>query len=322
MYMDMEISEKAKADSAPATTSRGHRRIVVLSNKTSRDNDLARSLEQLGYHVDLLAYNVASISQVADRSLAIEGIVIDRRGVKEIDRDVFTRLATDPRLIDLPKLLVAGSGDDEQICEALNANITNHVRTPFRVAVLDANLRALSRLRDERRAYLPLPEAKTEILLIETCKFRVRTPAEAKKILPLLAQFFPDHRRATLGITELLSNAIEHGNLELGGSARNSLMRSGALQQEIHTRLLQPEFRDRRVDVVVARREDGILLTVTDQGPGFAWREHLDIDPSLANLECGRGIARARHLAFDNLTYNERGNQAVALMSQMRRVEW
>lgn len=323
MYTEADARTHTEAGATQKPAARPSRRkIAIVSRSPSRDGDLPRTLERLGYEVDVLEHEPRVVSLVADRRLVIDAVVLDRRGAKAVDAELFKRLSSDPRLDGVPVLLVVGSQDDEQIRAALDADIHHHIRAPFRSTLLEASLRALARRRSQREDRRHGIDLKSEIPMMESCKFRLRTPAEAGQILPFLTEFFPDRRRAALGIDELLRNAIEHGNLEIGGARRNGLVKSGALQQEIYSRLLKPEYRDRAVEVVVARREDGVLLTVTDQGPGFDWKEHLDIDPSLANLDSGRGIARARHLAFDSLTFNPRGNQAIALMSHARKIDW
>jgi hypothetical protein len=99
-------------------------------------------------------------------------------------------------------------------------------------------------------------------------------------------------------------------------------VQSGVFQQEIYSRLHNPEYEGRFVKAMVTRKEEGVMLVVNDEGNGFDWKEHLDVDPALANRDHGRGIARARHMSFDKLTYNKAGNQVVALMTGAHALEW
>jgi len=54
---------------------------------------------------------------------------------------------------------------------------------------------------------------------------------------------------------------------------------------------------------------------VRDEGPGFRWREFLELDPSRAFAPNGRGIALARELAFSGLEYKDPGNLVVAIVA-------
>jgi DNA-binding response OmpR family regulator/anti-sigma regulatory factor (Ser/Thr protein kinase) len=297
--------------------------VLLVSPTMPAEANLVRNLERLGYSVDVIASDRDTLKRIADARSQVEIVVLDKRGAKDRDKAIFAELGADPRMADVQMLVLVGSQDDDNLVAALDGGFKNHLRAPFTVSILDASLRALCREhgRISEQNYRPLEE-KSLLSMVETCKFRFRSPAEAKQLTPLLAAFFPDRQRAKMGITELFNNAIEHGNLEIGRELKAKLAKAGSLQQEIYTRLNKPDYADRFVEVIITRKEEGIMLVVNDEGGGFDWKEHLDVDPALANREHGRGIARARHMAFDKLTYNKAGNQAVALMTGTSQLQW
>jgi hypothetical protein len=51
---------------------------------------------------------------------------------------------------------------------------------------------------------------------------------------------------------------------------------------------------------------------VIDQGAGFDWQRYLDFDPERATDPNGRGIAMARLMSFESLSYSGCGNCVVA----------
>jgi two-component system cell cycle response regulator len=318
--VDVERSRSLPSQNTKATP--GLLRVSIVGYQTPGEPNLLRGLERLGYETKYLPRDANTLEQLVATRFEIDALILDMRGAKGIDRDMLQGLGPDARLADTPVLLLLGSQDDEHVRAALDADLLHHLRAPFQLSLLDTSLRALQRKRKRKAPYERPSDDKSVIPLVETCKFRLRSPAEAKQLTPLLAAFFPDRQRAALGIAELIGNAIEHGNLEIGRALKGKLMRAGGLEQEIYTRLLKPEFADRTVEVIVARKDEGILLTVTDDGQGFNWKAHLDIDPASANQDHGRGIARARHMAFDKLTYNKAGNQAVALMTATAILDW
>ena len=297
--------------------------VLLVSPTMPAEGNLVRNLEHLGYGVETIPSDGETLRRIADVRSQVDVVVLDKRGAKDGDKAIFADLGSDPRMLGVQVLLLVGSQDDDNLLAAVNGGILHHLRAPFSVSILEATLRALrrQRIRMSEQSYRPL-EDKTVLSMVETCKFRLRTPAEAKQLAPRLAAYFPDRQRAEFGIMELLSNAIEHGNLEIGRELKAKLAKAGSLQQEIYTRLNKPDFADRSVEVIVTRKEEGVMLVVNDEGRGFDWKEHLDVDPALANREHGRGIARARHMAFDKLTYNKAGNQAVALMTGTSPLQW
>ncbi len=136
-------------------------------------------------------------------------------------------------------------------------------------------------------------------------QFEVRTLVDGRLILPFLARFFPDPARAALGLHELLSNAIEHGSLEIGGDEKARQLASNSYDHLLACRQAETAYRSRRVTVYLQRLDDRVEVTVTDQGQGFAWEGFLaaSADPSK-----GHGLALVRDQCFDGLSYEGRGN--------------
>jgi hypothetical protein len=158
----------------------------------------------------------------------------------------------------------------------------------------------------------PAPQKLSPLLLADNCKFRIRTVEEAMLLSPFLSAMFRDPERVRTGIFELLLNAVEHGCLGIGHELKIKLTGNRTWQTEIARRQSLPENRKKSAEVVIARRPDGIFLVITDPGTGFEWKPWLSLDPARAGDAHGRGIARARNISFDSLTYNATGNQVAA----------
>jgi hypothetical protein len=121
---------------------------------------------------------------------------------------------------------------------------------------------------------------------------------------------------------ELLLNAVEHGNLEIGYEAKRDLVERDALREEVERRLADDKYKNRKVTVVLSRREDGVYVVVTDEGVGFKPQPFLTLDPSRAASRTGRGIAHARVVSFDKLAYNAIGNQVVCAITSGEEFNW
>jgi anti-sigma regulatory factor (Ser/Thr protein kinase) len=55
-------------------------------------------------------------------------------------------------------------------------------------------------------------------------------------------------------------------------------------------------------------------ITITDQGNGFNWPDYMYLDPALMTKLNGRGIATARLTSFDEIKYNDTGNEVTAII--------
>lgn len=111
------------------------------------------------------------------------------------------------------------------------------------------------------------------------------------------------------GISELMINAVEHGNLGISYEEKSVLISENQWQQEIERRQADPRWAEKIATVVFERRERTYYLQISDQGEGFDWSQFMEVEPSRAMHNHGRGIAMANMLSFDKLVYNDKGNQ-------------
>lgn len=146
-------------------------------------------------------------------------------------------------------------------------------------------------------------------------EFSIRTIDEAGRLASLLAQACPNVNRTALGISELLINAVEHGNLGLSYDEKSQLKREGRWKSEIDRLSNLPAHRDKRVQVSFERKMEGITLRIVDEGSGFPWRNFLELAPERACDPNGRGIALARMMSFSSVCYEGCGNIAVATIA-------
>ncbi|HSM76964.1 MAG TPA: PAS domain S-box protein, partial [Bryobacteraceae bacterium] len=147
--------------------------------------------------------------------------------------------------------------------------------------------------------------------LLREGRFELQTLSEAKHLAELLAYAFPDPARAQLGITELLVNGVEHGNLDISYDEKTGLLEQGKLDEELARRLALPDYARRRVRVTTARTDTELRLAIVDEGKGFDWSQYLDPGREPSGGSHGRGIAMSKLISFDHLEYRDRGNHVV-----------
>lgn len=164
-----------------------------------------------------------------------------------------------------------------------------------------------------------LNEEQDTLNQIDYLKTSVQNITEAKKVANFISLFFPDPTSAEKGICELLFNSIMHGNLEIGFKLKNELSKDGKLKEEIITRLKSKEHKKKVVNLVYEKKEDGHYLQITDTGKGFDWKKYLQVDPSRAPQNHGRGIALCNRIYFDKVAYNKEGNQVTIFKSKKKR---
>lgn len=117
-----------------------------------------------------------------------------------------------------------------------------------------------------------------------------------------------DPPAVSLGLNELLLNAIEHGNLKISYAEKSGLLESGTWLEEIARRHLDPTLSERKARVGLTCGKKIITVRIVDEGAGFDWVPYLSIAPERAFHLHGRGIIMARQLSFRNLEYHGNGN--------------
>ena len=116
-------------------------------------------------------------------------------------------------------------------------------------------------------------------------------------------------------LAEALSNAVDHGNLELDSSLREE---SAAVYSRLREeRISMAPYRDRRVRVVERLTPGVVQYVVADQGKGFDMASVPDpLQPECLLKVSGRGLLLLRTF-MDEVRFNEAGNEVT--MTHRRR---
>jgi len=214
---------------------------------------------------------------------------------------------------DVVTVVICKGADYERLSALMGPRAFMILRAPMATetleSVLDAALNEAARraaLKDECQLYFGA------LRWADAAKFSFRTLDEIEPLARLLSSAFPDSEGARKGLRELMRNAVEHGNLEIGFKEKSRLLEDNLLSGEIARRLADPLYGARAVEAVLACKPEGVYVIIKDQGAGFDWREYTKFSPSRAAYKNGRGIQIARLTCFDKLAFNEAGNQVTA----------
>lgn len=226
------------------------------------------------------------------------------------------RIKGDARLAGIPVIMQTAANSAAQIREGLEAGAYYYLTKPYRrdnllaivqAALIDAEARDALRLQ--------LHSHINSLQFLKQAEFSIRTVDEASQLASFIARACPNAEMVVMGISELLINAVEHGNLGLSYAEKSSLKRDDCWRPEIDRRAALATNIEKEVKLQFQRDERSITLRVIDQGNGFDWQSFLEIEPERAFDPNGRGIALARLLSFSTLIYEGGGNTAVATIS-------
>jgi CheY-like chemotaxis protein len=300
---------------------------MVEANTTSPTvlvvDDEVFNLEILSEHLSDEGYNVVSAEDGAKAWALLEEaperfdtVLLDRMMPHMNGMEVLERIKGHPQLNMLPVVMQTAKAASQDVLEGLQAGAYYYLTKPFDKETMLAIVKTAVA---DYKTYLTLQQeaAKTAhtLSLMNQGQFALRTLDEARDLAALLANAGPQGGKAVLGLSELLINAVEHGNLGITYEDKSKLNEEGTWEAEVLRRLALPENADKRVTVSFECEEDEMRFLISDQGKGFDWESYLEISPERAFDNHGRGIAMARMVSFDRLEYLGNGSQVLAAIS-------
>lgn len=291
-------------------------RVLVVDDDPLNLDIIREFLAPLHLDLHFAASGEMAWNMVSQPSSAYDLVILDRMMPGMSGLDVLALIKAEPRMARLPVILQTAAAAPEQVREGLKAGAYYYLTKPFQPEALLAIVRAALQDACDRVELEQSARRQTETLcLLDSAHFSCRTIDEAQRLAAFLSQLCPNPDAAVIGLTELIVNGIEHGNLGLTYQEKAQLRRNDGWEAEIARRQARPENRRKCVAVNVERCAEAVHFTVIDQGNGFDWEKYLDFDPQRAFDPNGRGIALARQLSFSSLEYRAPGNAVVATIN-------
>lgn len=284
---------------------------------------LEAQIKDLGHHMIMANDGRQALRILQENQDIIDVVLMDRLMPVMDGLTAVKHMKDDPALRNIPVVMVTGADSTDEMKEGLDAGVFYYLAKPVEENMLRSVLSAAVREAQQSKTLAEeLAQHRTSFHLIDTAKFTFRTLEEARSLAAFIANCFPEPQRVLAGLGELLINALEHGNLEIGYDRKTELVEQDTWESEINRLQLLPEHAHKFVTATVAHKVDGTYVVIEDQGQGFDWKNFMQIDPARAGHNHGRGIAQANTISFDKLTYNKQGNQAVAFVGLGKQLEW
>lgn len=290
----------------------GTPQLLVVEDEAIILDILVETLTESGYAVQVAGTGAAAARLLEMHAGTLDAILLDRLLPDMDSLSLIPQIKRNPALARVPVIIQTSLTSPEDVADGLNAGAYYYLTKPFPPETLLSIVRAAVR---DHREYLDLQgrihHAEGIMRHLVRGEFSFRTQSEAQDLAALVAHAAPDPARVVLGLTELMLNAVEHGNLAITYEEKSHLIASDALADEVEKRLTEAPYRDRAARLLLARSTDAVEFVVQDDGEGFNWHPFLEMAPNRAFDTHGRGIAMSRLLSFDHLEYRGRGNEVV-----------
>lgn len=225
--------------------------------------------------------------------------------------ELLEEMKDQPALADTPVIMETAMDSPEQIRAGIDAGAFYYLTKPFDRSVLLSIVRAAVTDHRARRSLAErLRDSENPFATLMEGTFQIRTINEAERLALWIANSWSDPTRA-MQVSELMINAVEHGNLGITYEDKGRLLDEGSWDQEIERRLALPENQHKLVTVHFTRHSDRLEVLVHDEGKGFDYEKFLTFDENRVFHNHGRGIA----MASCCLDINYRGNGNTVLVT-------
>jgi len=288
--------------------------LLVVDDEEFNRDILQELLSGVGYAVTL-AVDGEEAWEILDRGQHnFSAILLDRMMPRLDGMGLLARMKGSARCAGIPVVFQTAIDSPMEIAEGIKAGAFYYLIKPVNKEVLFAIVgSAVStfNIADDLKLAVNQVEAKLADLLLRS-EFQLSTLFEARTLANALSGCYPQPQRVVLGISELLINAVEHGNLGISYQEKSGLLQHGGWEDEIERRLSLPENASKKVNVKLEHTPHEMSLVISDCGAGFEYKNYLEMSPERAFDPNGRGIAMSRMMSFDTLEYKGKGNQVVA----------
>ncbi|MCB1173805.1 MAG: response regulator [Leptospiraceae bacterium] len=213
----------------------------------------------------------------------------------------------------VPVILLTARTDPVDIEHGIEHGALYYVTKPVQKKELIIAIYNVVRQSQKLRALGARHQSILPVRLLEEARFQVRTLQDVYALEKSLAALADDSLNLALGLNELLTNAIEHGNLGIDYHKKTQMIQSGDYTERLQQLALRS---DKRAYLTVRIAKDRTEFEIRDQGAGFDFQNYLSLSPVAALESHGRGIHIANQMCFDELEYQAPGNRVIARLKR------
>ena len=212
-------------------------------------------------------------------------------------------------------VIVTAFGSENYAIQALHLGANNYLKKPVSSQELLRLLKKYKAIISGKYSPESLPgKLINRTFSIEFKSEYTKIPKIVDKIMIESAIDINDSEKVNieLGLVELITNAVEHGNLGISYIEKQLALDEGKLSELFDDRVHNKKFKNRKVKVDFFTDEEKYQWTITDDGKGFNWKSIPDPTDQEHILELnGRGIFISNFL-FDKIEYFGNGNVVTA----------
>jgi DNA-binding response OmpR family regulator len=284
--------------------------VLVVDDEIFNLDLITEYLNEADIDVVCLERGEQALTLLQESPNRFSAVLLDRMMPGLDGIEVLTHIKKDEKISRLPVIMQTASSGKKNMLEGLNAGAYYYLSKPYDQETLIAIVKTAIR---DYQHYVHIQENLRQsvqtLKMMDKGLFNFKSLEEGRNLAILLANACPNSDRVVLGLTELITNAVEHGNLGITYEEKSRLNTNGDWEKEVEKRLASPAHKDKYATVEFKRSDNEIIFVITDQGKGFDWRKFMTVSPERAFDSHGRGIALANSISFKQVEYLNKGNK-------------
>lgn len=284
--------------------------ILAVDDEPHNLEIISEYLDDRGYRVSLAENGTIAWDKLEADPHSFDVILLDRMMSGMDGMEVLAKIKQHPVLTHCPVILQTARAAREDILEGMKAGAYYYLTKPFEEEMLFSIVSAaVSERQHYKKLQKDLQEHCESLGLMDSACFSFQNLEQARSLASFIANACPEPSSVVMGLSELLINAIEHGNLGITYEDKTYFNEQGIWLQEVEKRLQQEQNKNKFATVEFLRLEKVIQMVIKDQGNGFDWKPFLEMSIERVADSHGRGIAMAGMLSFSRVEFQGNGSE-------------
>ena len=200
--------------------------LLVVDDEAFNRELLQELLSNAGYAVALAEDGEAAWAILESGQHDFAAILLDRMMPRLDGMGLLARIKADKRFADLPVIFQTAIDRPADIAEGIKAGAFYYLVKPINDNVLFAIVQsAVSTFPFDMRLRQTANQEQLALAnMLVKGEFQLRTLPEVRTLATALSAYYPQPQRVFLGISELMVNAVEHGNLGISYEEKSRLL--------------------------------------------------------------------------------------------------
>jgi CheY-like chemotaxis protein/anti-sigma regulatory factor (Ser/Thr protein kinase) len=296
----------------------------MTENSDKSLNLLYDLLKSEGYNTTVSHGDAAAFSLLIEKPDHYHVLILDYRHPNAENDELLNKIHATSYLKILPIIMVVSNTEHTTLTRAIHHGAHYCLSDDFSAEHALMVVQAAIKKNQSYRQYQSTSPTTSYPMMQYLVKgeFHIKTLPEAQDLARGLSTVCPNPNLAVVGISELLINAIEHGNLAITYAEKSQYKRDNSWESKIAERLKEPQHRNKIVSVIFERTETDFVIVITDQGSGFDAQKFINLSPERLLDTHGRGIVMAKNLVFKELAYSPKGNSVTCVIPRQTEPEF